>query len=102
MTSWTPAKKFLALGAAVGAGLLVLHCRRLYAEHNSAPITLDPTLDSVTRKVILASLVQEHDPSILRELSTRLRDAGHEKSATVVGAQAESLEREARYWAGRI
>jgi hypothetical protein len=91
MAEWTPTKKFLALGAAVGTGLLVLHCRRRYADHNDAPIVLDPALDPVTRKVILASLAQERDPKVLHTLATRCHEAGYKKTAEVVGSKAASL-----------
>jgi hypothetical protein len=91
MTQWTPAKKTLALGAAVGTGLLVLHCRRRYADHNAAPVTLDADLKPAARKVILAALAQETDPVVLGVLQDKLEAAGHDRSAEVVGSKITSL-----------
>jgi hypothetical protein len=88
MAQWTSAKKTFALGAAVGTGLLVLHCRRRYADHNAAPITLDADLKSSTRRVVLAALAGESDPAVLGVLADKLDAAGHERSAELVGAKA--------------
>lgn len=91
MASWTPAKKFLALGAAIGTGLLVFHCRRRYAEHNNAPVTLDPALDNRTRRVALAALTREHDPAVLDAFAGFLSGAGYERTAHAVGSRATYL-----------
>jgi Putative peptidoglycan binding domain len=91
MSEWSTPKKVLALGAAVGTGLLVLHCRRRYREHNEAPVTLDPHLDSVTRKVALASLAHESDPAVLDAFVGFLERAGYEKTAEVVGCKSTWL-----------
>lgn len=91
MADWTPAKKLFWLSAAVGTGVLVLHCRRLYAEHNSAPVTLDPALDSKTRRVALLAIAHEHDPAVLDTFAGFLSNAGYERTASVVGSKATLL-----------
>lgn len=91
MSSWTPVKKFFWLSAAVGTGLLVLHCRRRYAEHNSAPVTLDPALDAKTRRVALLAIAHEHDPAVLDTFAGFLNNAGYERTASVIGARASHL-----------
>ena len=93
MIEWTPAKKAVAVCAAVGVGLLVVHSRRRYREHNGAPIVLDPDLDSDTRRVVLAALEREHDPAVLHTLSDKLAAAGHDKTARVVRERSISLLR---------
>jgi hypothetical protein len=99
MSEWSTPKKVLALGAAVGTGLLVLHCRRRYREHNEAPVTLDPHLDSATRQVALASLVHESDPHVLDAFVGFLARAGYDKTAEVVGCRAASLRSSAAGYA---
>jgi hypothetical protein len=91
MVQWTSAKKTFALGAAVGTGLLVLHCRRRYADHNAAPITLDADLKPAARKVVLAALAKESDPTVLGVLADKLDAAGHDRSAELVGTKAAAL-----------
>ena len=91
MMQWTPAKKIVVAGAAIGLGLLVLHSRRRYAEHNGTSILLDADLDSDTRKAVLLALAHETDISMLRTFAKKLGAANHVKSAEAIDAKADSL-----------
>jgi hypothetical protein len=93
MTSWTPAKKTVAICAAIGVGLLVVSSRKRYHEHNRAPVILDPELDSDTRKVVLAALAREGDLAVLHLLATKLDAAGYDESARVVRERAIQVSR---------
>jgi hypothetical protein len=91
MTTWSPAKKAVAVCAAIGLGLLVVTSRHRWREHNGAPVVLDPNLDSDTRRVVLVSLAKEYDPAVLRTLSKKLAAAGYDQSAAVVRQRSISL-----------
>lgn len=91
MIEWTPTKKAVATCAAIGVGLLVVCSRRRWHEHNGAPVVLDPELDSDTRKAVLAALVQEGDPAVLRLFATKLDAAGFDESARVVRERAAQI-----------
>src|SRR5271170_187452 len=91
--TWTPAKKAVAVCAAIGLGLLVVTSRKRWHDHNGAPVVLDPELDPDTRKVVLTALMRESDPMVLRLLATKLDAAGYDKTATVVRERSVSLLR---------
>lgn len=90
---WTPAKKAVAVCAAIGLGLLVVSSRKRWRGHNGAPVVLDPELDSDTRNVVLTALAREHDPAVLGILATKLDAAGYDQSAVVVRERSISLLR---------
>ena len=91
MNHWTPAKKVFAIGSFIGVGLLVLHSRRKYAEHNGLPIVLDAELDSTTRRAVLLALTYETDAAILRMFAAKLNAADHQKSADAISAKLDAL-----------
>jgi hypothetical protein len=84
-------KSFIALGAVLGVGLLVVQSRRYYREHNGSGIVLDPDLDHGTRIAVLTALELEHDSAILHEFASRLDKAGHHVTASIVSRRAREL-----------
>lgn len=90
--AWTSTQKTaLAIAAAV-AGFCVLQSRRRYAEHNGAPVPLDPDLKKPVREAVLASLHAETDPAVLSQLKAKLEAAGFDRTAETVGARIDQLQ----------
>jgi hypothetical protein len=94
---WTPAKKAVVACAAIGVGLLVVHSRRRYKDHNGSPIPLDADLTPAARSAVLAALAREHDPEILGVLAAKLSAAGHEKAAKVIGERTAQVAHATAY-----
>jgi len=95
MIEWTPAKKAVVAGAAIGMGLLIFSSRRRYKDHNGSALahSLDPELDAPTRSAVLTALAGEHDPAVLSVLGAKLAAAGFDQTAATVGKRAAEVSR---------
>jgi Putative peptidoglycan binding domain len=104
MAKWTTSKKLVAVGAALGVVALIVHSRKRYREHNTAyaasGVLLDPQLDTVTRRAVMAALAQESDIDILCEFADKLRAAGFDISADAVLARAYESHSVSGYYVG--
>jgi hypothetical protein len=90
-TSTSSAKKVVLALVALGVVYVVTKSRKKFAEHNAAPVPLDPDLHPAVRRAALAAIALEHDPLVLHELASKLDAAGHRVTSDVVRGRAQQV-----------